>query len=328
MATLQELQQLISPEVRAGVPLAPLTTYHFGGPAEFYFEAGTAADAVRAARVAAESRLPLTILGGGSNILVADEGVKGLVLRLADRGVRVEGQRVVAGAGAPPGIVALRSVEAGLAGFEWAAGLPGTIGGAVRGNAGMFGGEMKDSVESVRVLDGAGEKTLANADLAFGYRDSLFKKRRDLVILEAALKLRPGGGVEAGKALMRRNLEEKRLKQPIEHYSAGCVFKNWKPEPSEQLDTLRRSLDLNKEEKIPLTPLGTIPAGWIIDRAQLKGYRVGHSWVSEKHGNFLVNDGRGTASEMVALIAAVKMKVRDMTRGIVNLEEEIEYVGF
>lgn len=328
MATLQELQQIISPEVRVGVSLASFTTYRFGGPAEFFFEATTADDAVRAVRAAAELELPLTVLGGGSNVLVADDGVKGLVLRLADRRVRIEGEKVIAGAGAPPGNIALRSVEAGLAGFEWAAGLPGTIGGAVRGNAGMFGGEMKDSVESVRVLDGSEAKILANADLAFGYRDSLFKKRRDLVILEVMMKLRPGSGVEAGKALMRRNLEEKRLKQPLEHYSAGCVFKNWKPESPEQLETLRKALDLNKDEKIPLTPLGTVPAGWIIDRAQLKGYRVGHSWVSEKHGNFLLNDGCGTASEMIALIAAIKMKVRDMTHGIVNFEEEIEYVGF
>lgn len=323
----EKLKELL-PQLQRQVPLASLTTYRIGGAAEFFLEAKTADEIALAAAAARQSQLPCTLIGGGSNVLISDDGVKGLVIRLNNRDVQVSDETVRVGAGAAAGLVALKSVEAGLTGFEWAAGLPGTIGGAVRGNAGMYGGEMKDAVESVEIWADGERRTLDNAACEFGYRDSVFKRQPTWVILEVSLRLKPTTEPMAGKALMRRHLEDKRLKQPIEHYSAGCVFKNWRPESSEQLEALRQALDLNGDEVIPVTSQGTVPSGWIIDRAQLKGYRVGHAWVSEKHGNFLVHDGHANASEIIALIAAVKMKVRDMTKGIVNFEEEIQYVGF
>ncbi len=326
--SLEELRQKLSPDVQAGTPLAPLTTFRIGGPAEFFFEAKTADDAVRAVSVAAELGLSYYILGGGSNLLIADEGVKGLVVRMANRGVSVEGDRLIAEAGATPGLAAMKAVEAGLGGLEWAAALPGTIGGAIRGNAGCFGGEMKDCVETVRVLADGRDAVMSNADCQFGYRDSAFKHRTGLVILSAVLKLKPGADKAAGQALMQKIVLEKKDKQPVESFTAGCMFTNWKPNNPDDVDILRRSLDLNKEEVIPVTPQGTVPAGWIIDRAQLKGMKMGHISISPKHGNFFVNDGQGTASEVIALAAAVKMKVRDMTHGVVQFLEEVEYVGF
>ncbi len=326
--SLEELRQKLSPDVQAGTPLAPLTTFRIGGPAEFFFEAKTADDAVRAVSVAAELGLSYYILGGGSNLLIADEGVKGLVVRMANRGVSVEGDRLIAEAGATPGLAAMKAVEAGLGGLEWAAALPGTIGGAIRGNAGCFGGEMKDCVETVRVLADGRDAVMSNADCQFGYRDSAFKHRTGLVILSAVLKLKPGADKAAGQALMQKIVLEKKDKQPVESFTAGCMFTNWKPNNPDDVDILRRSLDLNKEEVIPVTPQGTVPAGWIIDRAQLKGMKMGHISISPKHGNFFINDGQGTASEVIALAAAVKMKVRDMTHGVVQFLEEVEYVGF
>ena len=327
---IELLRQKISPDVRAGVPLAPFTSFRIGGPAEYYFEARRADDAVLAVRACLEAHIPYYILGGGSNLLVSDEGIKGLVIRLVNRGLAINGTKAVAEAGAPSGFVATRTAAAGLAGFEWAVGLPGTIGGAIRGNAGMFGGEMKDCVEAVRVLMPDGQdRTMTNAECGFAYRESVFKTLPGAVILSAVLALRPEPDPAAVQARMRKYLADKAAKQPLDKYSAGCAFKNWKPLNLEaELPVIRKTLDLNKDEPVPFTKDGGIPAGWVIDRAQLKGMKVGHASVSEKHANFIVSDGQATASEVIALTSAVKMKIRDMTEGVILLNDEIEYAGF
>jgi len=328
MVTIEELRQRLSPDVRAEEKLAPYTTYRIGGPAEFYFEAQTSDDALKAVRTARELGLQYFILGGGSNTLVSDEGIRGLVIRLRNRGFSVDGAAVTAEAGAPTALVGLKSVEAGLAGFEWAGSLPGTIGGAVRGNAGCFGGDMKGCVESVRALIDGEEKVLSNAECGFSYRQSLFKSRPGSLVLSATLRLRPSPDPAAGKALLEKCIQDKKAKQPIDLFSAGCVFTNWKPGNEQEIATVRKCLDLNKEEVVPFTAGGEVPAGWIIDRAQLKEMKVGHVSISPKHGNFFVSDGQGRASEVIALTSAVKMKIRDMTEGIIQLVEEIEYAGF
>ena len=328
MATIDDLRQRISPDVRAGELLAPHTTFRIGGPAEFFFEAKTSDDAVKAVRAAAELGLPFFILGGGSNTLVSDDGIKGLTLKMANRGVAVDGTKLTVEAGTPTSFASLKAAEANLAGLEWASGLPGTVGGAIRGNAGCYGGDMRACVETVRVLDGAEVKVLTSADCGFAYRTSVFKREPGRLILSAELRLRPGEGVEAVKVLMQKNVLDKKAKQPIEAHTAGCVFVNWKPQSEDDVRIVRRGLDLNKEEVVPFTADGSIPAAWIIDRAQLKEMKVGHVSISAKHANFFVNDGQGRASEVIALTSAVKMKIRDMTEGVVLLNDEIEYAGY
>lgn len=306
------------------------TTYRIGGPAEFYFESQSAEETAKAVAAAKELGLDIVVFGGGSNMLVSDEGIKGLILRTVASNFKIEGNKVTADAGIPVGFLAMRTVEAGLAGFEWAVGLPGSLGGAIRGNAGMFEGETKDVIESIRVLWYGQDMNLVNAQCQFAYRDSVIKHhpRGSVVILSAVLSLRAGADIEAMKAKIKDNLAVKRAKQPMDFACAGCVFANWRPEHAEDLESLRRSLDLNKEETIPVTAAGTVPAGWIIDRAQLKGLKLGHAMVSEKHANFFIHDGQATANDMVTLMAMVKSKVRVMTKGIVSLVEEIEYIGF
>ncbi len=328
MPLIDELRSKIAATVRENEPMAAHTTYRIGGPAEYYFESTCAEDTVRAVQTAKGLGLPIFVFGGGSNMLVADSGVKGLVLRLAARNYRVDGTAVIADSGIPIGFLGMRSVEAGLEGLDWAIGLPGTVGGAVRGNAGMFGGEVKDVLESARVLKDGVEQVLTNDQCAFSYRNSVFKTDGGYIILSATFRLRPNADSAALKEKIRHNLTVKRDKQPIEYACAGCVFTNWKPESPEDVESLRRTLDLNKDEEIPLTAAGTVPAGWIIDRAQLKGLKVGHAWVSDKHANFFVHDGEARADDMVALMATVKTKIRNMTKGVVSLVEEIEYVGF
>jgi UDP-N-acetylmuramate dehydrogenase len=327
MSLLEELRTRASKDVREGEPLAKHTTFKIGGPAECFLEAKTADDAVRAAAAAKSLGVPVFVFGGGSNMLVSDDGIKGLVVKMANRDFSFDGAKVRAEAGAPTGLVSARSVEAGLTGFEWAVGIPGTIGGAVRGNAGS-GGEMKDVVESVRALKDGEERTLTNAECAFAYRDSIFKREPGWVVLSAVLALTPSADIERGKETLRKLLLDRKEKQPVEYPCAGCIFTNWKPGSDEELQSLRKSLDLDPEEKIPVTSQGTVPAGWIIDRAQLKGMKVGHAMVSEKHGNFFIHDGKAKADDVVALIAAVKTRIRNMTHGIVQLIEEVEYVGF
>jgi UDP-N-acetylmuramate dehydrogenase len=328
MNTLTLIHQKISPAVRSNEPMSKHTTFKIGGPAQFFFEAKTADDAVKAVSAAKEIGMPMFVFGGGSNMLVSDNGIKGLVIKMTNRGFSIDGTTLTAEAGAPSGLVAMKSTDAGLTGFEWAIGLPGTIGGAVRGNAGMFGGEIKDSVVTVRALRDGNESVMTNAECVFAYRDSIFKRRPGMVVLSATLQLKKNENVEASKVLLKKYLLEKKDKQPIEFPCAGCIFTNWKPENQKELESLRKSLDLNPEEKIPLTSQGTVPAGWIIDRAQMKGMKIGHTSVSDKHGNFFIHDGHGTADEIIQLMAAVKARIRVMTHGIVSLTEEVEYVGF
>lgn len=325
---LEELQKRISKDVRAAEPMAKYTTLKVGGPAEYFFEAKNADDAAKAAKAAKDLGLPLFFFGGGSNLLVNDDGVKGLVLKMTLQKWTVEGDTVMAEAGVPSGLLSMKTTDAGLCGFEWAIGLPGTVGGAVRGNAGMFGGEMKGVTQSVRVIRDGEDVTLTGPQCEFDYRTSVFKKQPGMIVLSAVLNLKKADDPAATKALLQKYLVEKKDKQPIEYPCAGCIFMNWKPERPEELESLRKSLDLNKEEEIPIASNGTVPAGWIIDRAQLKGSKIGHVTVSDKHANFFVSDGKATADDFVQLIAFVKTKVRKMTGGFVSLMEEIEYVGF
>ncbi|MFH2063281.1 MAG: UDP-N-acetylmuramate dehydrogenase [bacterium] len=325
---LTQLRQRISPEVVPDEPLARHTTYRIGGPADYFFAAPTGELAATAVRAAAELNLPYYILGGGSNVLVSDQGFRGLVIKMANRGLEIEGSQVMVEAGIPVAQVALRTTEAGLTGFEWAIGLPGTFGGAVRGNAGCFGGSTGDSIRSVRCLRDGQAVELDRDGCGFGYRQSVFKSEPGWIILSAVLSLKRADDPAAGHERLKEILDAKRQSQPIDRSTAGCIFRNWRPESSEEIDELRHWLDLGSDETVPVTETGTVPVGWLLDRAQMKGTAVGHVRVSERHANFFENDGQATAEEVIELIALVKSRVRGMTQGRVNLLEEIEYVGF
>lgn len=325
---IEELRGRISPDVRENEPLAGHTTYRIGGPARYFFAAKSGDEAMVALRGAKDLGLPVCVIGGGSNILVADEGFTGLVIKMANRGIVIEGTEAKVEAGTPSAFVALQTAEAGLKGFEWAIALPGTIGGAIRGNSSMWDGEIGKVIKTVRAAKNGEVKDLAREECGFGYRESVFKKDGGWLIVSAVLSLQAAEDPDSLRESLKEMLRKKKENQPIDHPTAGCIFRNWKPESPEQLEELRKDLDLNKEEDIPISLNGTIPAGWIIDRAQLKGLKVGKASISEKHANFFVNDGGAKANDVIALIATVKSKIRDMTHSNVQLTEEIEYVGF
>ncbi len=303
-------------------PLGKHLNIRIGGPAKWFVEARNTQDLIDAVNMAQDFAVEYFILGGGSNALVADHGFPGLVIKAANRAMRVEDDRVFAEAGVISSAAARASADAGLHGFEWAVSLPGTVGGAVRGNAGCFGGEMRDSVESVRVLRRGTVVTLSNADLHFGYRHSLLKEPgNDDVVLDVVLKLEKGNRDDA-LAQIEKNLAGRKATQPLGASSAGCMFKNFEWTDHAQIAQLQQAYDVPQE----FIDRKRIPAGWIIEKLGLKGTAVGDAEVSMQHGNFLLNKGHATAEDILRLVTRVKKHVAAEVG--VNLEEEVMHVGF
>ena len=278
-------------------PLAPLTTLRVGGPAQRYVEATTSAGLLDALRLAREAGAPAFVLGNGSNLVVSDDGVPGLVIRNRAREVLVDGTTLTADAGAPMALLVKRCTAEGLAGLEFGISIPGTLGGAVWANAGAHGGEIKDVLVSADAWDPATDEelTLSNGECAFAYRDSRFK-HGDEVVLGATLRLERGDPAEIG-ARVDAHQAQRRATQPLADQNAGSVFRN---------------------------PPGD-HAGRLIDAAGLKGHRVGSAVVSPLHANFIVVDRGGRAADVRALGDEVRAVV--VQRFGVALQYEIEFVG-
>ncbi|MFA6429244.1 MAG: UDP-N-acetylmuramate dehydrogenase [Patescibacteria group bacterium] len=300
------------------------TNFRIGGPARLFFVANTADELVQAIQEAQTQNIPWYVMGGGSNLLVADTGFDGVIVQVAFREVAVEGETIHVDAGAITSAVARQSVEAGLAGFEWAVGVPGTIGGALYGNAGCYGGEMGNavvSVDAVRVADGV-RVTLSREDCQFGYRESLFKHERH-VILSCVLKLARATDPAAGKAQIESIMQQRKEKQPLEQSSAGCIFKNYVFQDEKELEILKRHINEIPSGMLAKKSLG---AGWLVDQVAMMGKSIGDAEISTKHGNFFLNKGKARAQDLLALISFAKMKVRDELG--IELQEEVQLVGF
>lgn len=287
-------------DIRSAVPLAPYTYFKIGGPARFFAVAESVRDVTEAVRFAREHNVPFVILSGGSNVLVADEGFQGLVIKMELRRMFTELHTITAGSGVPMAQVVSEAVRQGLSGIEWAIGIPGAVGGSVRGNAGCFGGDIASVLDTVFVLNTeTGEtETLPASVCEFGYRDSLFKRRPEFIILEATFRLRPGDKEESQK-LVRGYTVERVSKQDIGAQCAGCMFKN--PSPDR-------------------------PAGKLIDEAGLKGYTVGGAQISQRHANYVLNAHNATAADVAALTEHVRRTVQE--RFSVTLDPEIQFIGF
>lgn len=293
--------------VRLGEPLAPLTTFHVGGPADYLVEARSADETIACVRAAHALDLPVTVLGGGSNVLVSDTGVRGLVLLTRDRQVAREGSNGVrAGAGLTINGLVRWTVGQGLAGLEAWAGTPGTVGGAIHGNAHFQGRNIGDLVRSVRVVSRAGDVAdVARADMAFGYDASRLQRSGEIAL--SALFAVGSGAPDALRAIARHSLAFRKRTQPLDVPSAGCIFQN--PDPARD----------RVPEGVPAS------AGALVDRAALKGQQAGGARVSLVHGNFIVHDGTASASDVRALVERCKREVAE--RFGVALREEIVYLG-
>ncbi len=306
------------PGIQRNVPLAPYTTFKIGGNAKYFFVARTTKDIVEAVKIAKNLQVPFFILGGGSNLVVSDRGFPGLVIYIQAKQYRIEGAKFLCEAGVPMAVLVKETGKKGLSGFEWAGGLPGSVGGAIRGNAGAFGGETKDSILWVIALDKKGkERLFLKNKCKFSYRSSLFKEK-GLVILSAAFSLLKGSR-RAIQSIATGHVAYRKERHPLEYPNAGSVFKNC------DLKKFSPALQKKLQPAVKTDPFPVIPAAYINDQAGLKGMRQNNIQISTRHCNFMVNLGGGKAKDVVLLVHKVKKTIKKKF-GVV-LEEEIEFVG-
>ena len=310
LAVLSEVQDSLRrelPGLREAVPLAPYCAYGVGGPAEWLFEACATAELARAVTLGRQLGVPVTVLGQATNVLVGDTGVPGLVVLARDEESSLDGELLTVGAGMVLSKLVTGLAERGLGGLEFAGNIPGSVGGAVVGNAGAYGRAVADALVTADVLVGGQIWSMTAADLDLGYRTSALKRRAagapqrpDLagaVVLRATFVLRPGSRTALLEEIAR-DAERRRTKHPLEYASCGSYFKN----PSPQR-----------------------PAARLIEEAGLKGLRVGRAEVSGRHANFLVALDGARAADILALAAEVQRRVHD-TFGVA-LEEEVVRLG-
>ena len=284
--------------LRQNEPMWKHTTFRVGGPADCLLFPATAQEVQRIVTLTKRYELPLTVLGNGSDVLVRDKGIRGVVMAFGQpfAHVRQEGEQLFLGPGTLLSAAAQYAAEHGLAGLEFAAGIPGSVGGAVFMNAGAYDGEMKNVVSRLEAVDGAGRSVAYRGDEAgFGYRRSIFQENGH--ILTAIELTLAAGDAEAIRQKMAMFNARRREKQPLEYPSAGSTFKR---------------------------PVGHF-AGTLIDEAGLKGLSVGDAQVSEKHAGFIINRGHATAQDILTLMEEVKRRVF-LAHGI-ELIPEVRIVG-
>lgn len=324
--------------IEENVPLAPMTTFKVGGSAKYFVRVSLADDIKEAIDFAKDKDLPIFILGGGSNLIVSDDGFDGLVVKIDIRDFKIdsgksstplcqgyEGQvssdnkLITAGAAVPLGLVVNEAVKNGLGGLEWAAGIPGTVGGAVRGNAGAFGGETKDAVYCVKSINtDTGEiVSRENGQCKFGYRDSIFKHNNEIVV-DVTFTLKKSDA-DRIKKIFDEHITYRQQKHPIEFPCAGSVFKNIADDSV--------SSDVRKifEDSIKTDPFPVIPAAKIIAEAGLSGKKIGDAQISTKHTNYIINTGNAKADDIVNLIDEVRQTVWNKYK--IELEIEPQLVG-
>jgi UDP-N-acetylmuramate dehydrogenase len=285
--------------IREKEPLATRTSFGIGGPADFFVELGRVETIEKVLDGCHEREIPYVLLGAGTNLLIADAGIEGLVVRIVTREHNIEGTRIRAAAGLKMMRLARIAADANLVGFEFAIGVPGTVGGAVYQNAGCWGKELREVlVEACGYVPGKGKQKWTPADLKLGYRTSALRDGalKGALVVDATIQLARGDG-GAAKTLMAKLTNERNETQPIKTKNCGSVFKN---------------------------PAGD-SAGRLVQAAGLKGTREGAAVISELHGNFIVNEGGATAADVARLIERARAEVR--RRFSVDLEPEVEQVG-
>lgn len=298
-------------------PIYTLTSYKIGGPARYFFEAKNPDELKAALKEAKKRNLEFFVLGGGTNLLIDDEGFRGLVLKPSINFIKLSGEEVSVGAGVLVADLINFLIENGLSGLEWAGGLPGTVGGAIRGNAGAFGGEIKDAVKSVKSLnvETLDETRRAFPDCSFSYRSSVFKNSpKKEIILSAIFALKKDSPGKIEKSVNEKILYRQQ-RHPLEYPNAGSIFKN--------VDAEKISKKYIKQfsHVIKTDPFPVVPAAYIISETGLKGIALGGAMISPKHPNFIVNVLEAKSSDIKDLINLVKGEVNNKFG--IELEEEI-----
>ncbi|MGK2848894.1 MAG: UDP-N-acetylmuramate dehydrogenase [Minisyncoccota bacterium] len=306
--------------LQENIDLAPLTTFHIGGMARYFLTTKDPSVLSEAFEYAEMKNIPIYVLGGGSNILFSDKGFLGLIVQWLDDAISVSENRMLCGAGSSLTNVVQTALEHNLTGIERLAGIPGSFGGAIRGNAGAFGTEIGQYIMSVRVLNchTGMMREYTRQECHFGYRTSFFKQHPDSIILSAELRLASGEKVVSAK-MIHDTIALRESKHPQDAFCAGSFFIN------PYITNKRLLREFAKDTGSPSKD-GKLPAGWLIDTVGLRGHSIGGAMISTHHPNYIVNTGVATAEDVIMLASLIKMRVRDELN--VRLQEEIQYVGF
>ncbi len=325
---IDSIKQAFGKLVKTDEPLSKYTTFKLGGPAKVFIEPKSNEDLMKVFAYVKDIGLPYFILGNGSNILISDEGFDGVVIKPRNTSLKIDGETVYAEAGLVLSKLAMQTAKAGLTGLEWGIAVPGNVGGSVRGNAEAFAQGISNTLVSAEVYNGKVFKTLSNQEMDFVYRGSRIKAQHGQeIVISATFKLQPADP-KVATAKVKELFDKKLASQPMGERCAGCLFKNVEVDPETHQLTARSKGTPNEAFMTTVREefwqKGIVPAGWLIEQSGLKGYSKNGAKVSEKHANFIVNDGTGTADGVLALAKEVKDKVQ--AKFGVELIEEVEIV--
>src|SRR3989338_642143 len=290
-------------DIQENVPLAPMTTFKIGGPARYFAVVRSESEIREALEWVKIKKIPHIVWAGGSNILVPDEGIEALVMCIENQDLSFFKNTLEADAGCNLLSLIRTASEKGLGGWEKLSGIPGTLGGAIRGNAGAFGPEIKDFVQKVRAFNtGTGDiREFDNAECEFVYRNSFFKRNPEWIVMRVLIELENADPTDSADLIARTIAErEKRHIQNVR--AAGSFFVN--PVVSKEIQAMfEKEKGLHSRE-------GRVPAGWLIEKVGMKGARVGDAVASEQHPNYIKNDGKATAKDVLTLARQIKDAVR------------------
>ena len=315
--TLAHLAEIPNLTVSTGAPLSRYTRFAIGGPADIYAETADVGAFLRALAVARGSDLDSMVIGSGTNLIVSDEGYRGIMLRFVASTIAAAGECVTADSGAELQELVDFTTARGLKGLETLAGIPGSVGAAVYGNAGAYGHSISERVRRVRFFDGAEVRELDNAGCEFRYRESIFKRRKQWIIFTTELTME-----RADAAALQKTAHDivtvRNEKFPVTMKCAGSIFKNF----------LLAELPPAVAAQVPAAVIreGKVPAAYFLEQVGAKGMQCGDIHVADYHANLIYNAGQGTAASLCRLIGELKRRVRE--RYDLALEEEVQYVGF
>ena len=303
--------------VLPGAPLSRYTRFAIGGPADLYAETSSAEAFIAALHIARESGESYVVIGGGTNLIVSDEGFRGIVLRFTARRMLAAGERVVADSGAVLQDLVDFTVDRGLKGLETLAGIPGSVGAAVYGNAGAYGHSISERVHSVRFYDGRDVRVADRDACEFQYRESVFKRHKDWIIFSTELVMENADAAELRK-ISGDIVNVRNEKFPVTMKCAGSIFKN----------LLLADLSDSVAAVVPTRVIreGKVPAAYFLEEVGAKGMTRGDIHVATYHANLIYNGGAGTAVDLRAVIDELKARVQE--KFLLTLEEEVQYVGF
>ena len=314
--TRARLAEIPNLTVFTDAPLARYTRFGIGGPADLYAETGSVEAFLAALAAARASGIETMVIGGGTNLIVSDAGFRGIVLRYRGDGLAAANGRIQAEAGAELQRLVDFAIERGLAGLETLAGIPGSVGAAIYGNAGAYGHSIAERVLRVRFYDGQAVRVFSNDACQFQYRESIFKRHKEWIIFSAELRLEPADA-RALRETADGIVKVRNEKFPVSMKCAGSIFKN----------LMLKDLPADAAAQVPAPAVrdGKVPAAWFLEQVGAKGMSRGDIHVAAYHANLLYNAGAGTAGDLRALIRELKERVA--RRFGIQLEEEVQYVG-